>query len=167
MRFDSAAFHHPKADPMARPKKAADRQGHRTKAELVAVPEDGDGIIPEPSDLVLEAGPDTVALWNELWQIGAGHYHSRYDYGAIEQYVVGVARRHSWIKALEKDGHVTRGSMNQLVAHPLVSQLNALEKSLSAMRKELGLNPEARARLNMKIETHERSALEKFQDKYT
>lgn len=151
---------------MARPKKAADRQGHRTKAELVAVPEDGDGIVPEPSDLVLDAGADAVALWDELWEIGKSHYHSQFDYGAIEQYVVGVARRHKWIKGIARDGHVVKGSTGQLVAHPLVSQLNALEKSLASWRKELGLSPEARARLNMKLESHERSALESFQDRW-
>lgn len=100
--------------------------------------------------------PDTLPAearryWAPIWEAGQTAYDPRTDLGIIERYCETRARRDGLLAILERDGFTTIGSQGQVVAHPAARLLDIADGRLQALEDRLGLNPEARVRLNISL----------------
>lgn len=114
--------------------------------------------VPEAPDHLAELG---AALWVDLWEAGGDAYHPPTDRFIIERYCTLHDRRETLMGYVERDGFVVPGSTGQDTLHPAAKELAATEKELRALEDRLGLNPEARARLNIATIEH-KSKLDAF-----
>ena len=131
--------------------------------EAATPPVVAENISPRPSVPSVPAHLEEVgrALWPELWEAGGDAYHPPTDRFIIERYCTLHDRRVTLMSYVERDGFVVPGSTGQDTLHPAAKELAATEKELRALEDRLGLNPEARARLNIATIEH-KSKLDAF-----
>ena len=145
---------------MTRPKPAAPRQGHSS-----SVPEF------RPNHEPVQAPPTPKALksygkklWCQIWHAGRNAYQPETDAHIIERYCSLQERRQDLQAILEAEGYLVTGSTGQPVSHPAAKLLDSIEGRLGPIEDRLGLNPEARFRLNISSVEHT-SKLARFLEK--
>jgi len=100
---------------MSRPVPAETRKGHNGTTPTVPR-----SLTPTPTpDPPSELGPFGVALWTEVWSLGAGVYQAT-DANVIARYCSLSERRHTLLSLVEADGWLTTGSTGQVVVQTCV-----------------------------------------------
>ena len=138
---------------------SANPQGHAAVRPDPTTVERQASYEPPPPPATLR--PEAHAYWAAVWEAGQNAYDGRTDAGIIERYCETRARRDELLALLERDGYVTLGSQGQTVAHPAARLLDIADGRLQALEDRLGLNPEARIRLNISL-VEGNSKLEEF-----
>ena len=129
---------------MTRPVPAETRKGHNGTTPTVARSHAPMPMPDPPSGL----GPFGLALWADVWSMGAGVYMPT-DLQVIARYCSLSERRHTLLGIVEVDGWLTTGSTGQMVVHPAARMVADIEGRLTTLEDRLGLNPEARMRLGL------------------
>ena len=157
---------------MSRPKQPHLRQGNRTKAEqstvevVDSVPGVPDGVpeVPPAPDYLDDVG---TALWDQVWLKAGAAYIAGWDDDVVGQYCTLSSEIWSIERKLNPPNRpaifMTKGSQGQMVIHPLRKHLDRLRADRLRVMKELGMTPEARARLGIAFKKV-RSELEEFLD---
>lgn len=149
---------------MSRIKHPDKREGNPRHA-LTPTPPPPTNLIPvEVPECPVDLGTAGSHLWAELWTFGHGAYNPRSDRHVVARYCQLTERRADMLARLDDEGWTTTGSQGQEVAHPLARMIEALEQRLVTLEDRLGLNPEARIRLNIQSENLRKSALDAFLD---
>ena len=141
---------------MARPVPAEVRKGHNGTTPTVARSHTPMLMPDPPSGL----GPFGVALWTDVWTLGAGVYQPT-DLQVISRYRSLSERRHTLLSLVEAVGWLTTGSTGQTVVHPAARMVDVIEGRLTTLEDRLWLNPEARLRLGITAVEHQ-SRLDAF-----
>ena len=128
---------------------SANPQGHAAVRPGLTEVERAADYTPPPVPATLR--PEAHRYWAAIWTAGQNAYDARTDAGIIERYCEIRARRDELLALLERDGYVTLGSQGQTVAHPAARLLDVADGRLQALEDRLGLNPEARIRLNISL----------------
>jgi len=134
---------------MSRSKPAQDRKGHASTTPVLTRSTEV-VLTPDPPDSLDEYG---VELWNTVWGLGAGLYKET-DFWAIERWADLQSRRQKLLSIIKSEGMMQLGSTGQVVVHPALKMVDAIEGRLPGLEAVLALTPESRARLGLQaIET--------------
>jgi P27 family predicted phage terminase small subunit len=149
---------------MARPKKPAElRQNRETKNLTLASVSDAGLAIPEaPVTLNVKAKKQWAAFWRSP---SATVVNADSDGFAVERWIVYVNEWYDCTKELnKKDAYLVDGSQGQKVINPLARHRAVIETALSALEKQLGLTPAARAQLGIAVNTLKKSSSDLLND---
>lgn len=124
----------------------------RSRAGAPAVP-----IPPVPRGLAA-AGR---AAWRRLWRVGHAWLSWDADLALLTRLCEGYDERATLQAEIAASGRTTTGSQGQLVSHPAVTQLRALEALLTRWEALCGFTPADRSRLGLS-EVQRVSQLEAF-----
>lgn len=142
--------------PAGRPKQPIERTRALARGDGRTV---GGRKIPEPATVVY-VGSDVIpvmpldladrgrAEWHKIWDSGTW-LHPNQDYAWVEQ----VARSYDDIdlfrKRVKHDGLIQKGSMGQVISHPLLADIRKCEDTIRKCLSVLGFSPTDRARLGL------------------
>lgn len=160
---------------MARPRKLTEkRQNRETKDVVLLAPGDNELAIPEPP---VKLNVKALRQWAGFWRSPvASAVNLDSDGFSIERWITYVHEWYDCTKALSKpvkdengkivssDSLLVLGSQGQLVLNPLAKHRQFLETALSALEKQLGLTPAARAQLGINLNTYKKSTNELLTD---
>lgn len=103
------------------------------------------------------------AEWYKLWTAGRW-LRGDQDYHWAEQVVRAYDDMAAFRERVARDGLIARGSMGQVIAHPLIAEIRKCEDTIRRCLSSLGFSPADRARLGLQ-EAKAQSALAGLQDK--
>ncbi|HLW95255.1 MAG TPA: P27 family phage terminase small subunit [Solirubrobacteraceae bacterium] len=95
-------------------------------------------------------GAAGVAAWGSAFA-SAAWLQTEADVALVGQFADLHDERADLIALIAAEGRTTVGSQGQLVSHPAVVQLRAVEASIAKLAATLGLGPQNRARLGQKL----------------
>lgn len=157
--------------PRGRPPKPVERiratsrdAHHKADGRELVVPEHqlaaSGGKIPVAPDELDERG---LREWEHIWSSG--------PWLSVEQdyhWVLAIAHAYDEITEyrakIKADGLIQRGSMGQVIAHPLIASIRAAEGTIMKSLSMIGFSPTDRARLGL-AEVKRQSALQELRSK--
>lgn len=118
------------------------------------------GAIPNPPG---HLQTDGLIQWERVWS--AGHWLlPEQDYHWVAM-IAGAYDEISQYRAkVQYDGLIQTGSMGQVIAHPLISEIRKCESLIMKCLSQIGFSPTDRSRLNL-AEVKEASALVELMNK--
>ena len=104
--------------------------------------------------VVVPAEPDGLAArgseeWVNIWTAGANWLHPTEDYHWVEMIAHAYDEIAHFRSVIAEDGLTQRGSMGQMVAHPLIGEIRRAEATIMKALSTLGFSPSDRARLGL------------------
>lgn len=100
--------------------------------------------IPAAPATLGEAG---VKAWERLWTAGQAWLSPTTDLDVLTRLCEAHDEREAMRDQVAQDGYMVTGSMGQLRAHPLLSEIRALESQMTKWESLCGFTPTDRARL--------------------
>ncbi len=155
--------------PVGRPPKPLERRaleakgdgrtarGRRPGAALALAPAVELPVMPEG------LGERGEAEWYKIWA-AAPWLRPGQDYHWLEQIVRAYDDMAAFRERVAHDGLIAKGSMGQVIAHPLIAEIRRCEDTIRRCLSSLGISPTDRARLGLQ-EAKAQSALAGLQDK--
>lgn len=126
-------------------KRLAGNPGHRPLPDTLAVLPVAEGGIPKaPKGF----GRLAKQEWRRIFTV-AGPWIAPTDVPLVTMFCQGCQEREELRQVIARDGRFAAGSAGQLVTHPAVGQLRALERQLTAWLSLCGFTPSDRARLGL------------------
>ena len=120
-----------------------------------------DAVAPGPPNDLGERGS---AEWVKIWAAGSAWLAPNIDYPWIEM----VCRAYDDIEAfrgkIQADGLIQKGSMGQVVSHPLIQSVRQAEGTIQRCLSILGFSPTDRARLGL-VEVKRESKLQSMMNR--
>jgi len=100
----------------------------------------------------IPAAPDTLGdagqrAWERLWTAGQAWLSPATDLDVLTRLCEAHDEREAMRDQVAQDGYMVTGSMGQLRAHPLLSEIRALESQMTKWESLCGFTPTDRARL--------------------
>lgn len=114
--------------------------------------------VPEPPRGLLKFGKEA---WTRFWRAGGAWLSPEADLTWLLLLCQAHDERGALRRVLRREGHFTTGSRGQLVTHPAVGQLRALEVQITRWLALGGFTPADRSRLGL-AEVRRVSRLEEF-----
>lgn len=100
--------------------------------------------IPPAPDTLAGAG---TAAWERLWTAGQAWLSPATDLDVLTRLCEAHDEREAMRDQVAQDGYMVTGSMGQMRAHPLLSEIRALESQMTKWESLCGFTPTDRARL--------------------
>ncbi|MEU5424020.1 phage terminase small subunit P27 family [Streptomyces olivoreticuli] len=100
--------------------------------------------VPPPPDTLGEVG---ARVWDRLWTAGQAWLSPTTDLDILTRLCEAHDEREAMRDQVAADGYMVSGSMGQLRAHPLLSEIRALEAQMTRWESACGFTPTDRARL--------------------
>ena len=101
--------------------------------------------VPEPPANLEATG---LVEWAKVWT--AGHWLlPEQDYHWVAAIASAYDEIDHYRARIEADGLIQRGSMGQVIAHPLISEVRKCQALIMKCLSEIGFSPSARAKLNL------------------
>ncbi|WP_371646482.1 phage terminase small subunit P27 family [Streptomyces mirabilis] len=100
--------------------------------------------IPAPPDTLGETGE---RAWGRLWTAGQAWLSPATDLDLLTRLCEAHDEREAMRDQVAQDGYMVTGSMGQMRAHPLLSEIRALESQMTKWESLCGFTPTDRARL--------------------
>lgn len=154
---------------MANPRKPSDRRQNRVTKDVGLVPigsPQGLGIdsIPAPRPPV-PVSAKTRRYWDAYWRSPVSQViEPDVDGFLLVRWITYVGEWEDASATLRKEGMTVEGSTGQTVLHPLAKHRATVEAALSAIERELGLTPKARAALGLAVNQFKKSAADLMGD---
>ena len=101
---------------------------------------------PKPPSGLNKTGRD---IWQRTWASCAAWLVLDADYRIVERLCQLADDRQAMRETVKADGAMTLGSTGQWRAHPLLTEIRAIEATMSRIESELGIGPLARKRLGV------------------
>lgn len=99
--------------------------------------------------------------WKRYWSLGPAWLSTTTDLNILTRLCQAYDEREDLREIVSREGYTTRGSMGQLVAHPAVGMLRAIEGQITRWESLCGFTPSDRSRLGM-AEVQRVSKLDQF-----
>ena len=93
------------------------------------------------------------AAWRSCWKAGATWLSPATDSEVVARYCRLLEEQDELLGLIAQTGRTSVGSMGQVVSHPFVDQLRAVEDRTLKLEAALGLSPLYRARLGIAVAT--------------
>ena len=100
--------------------------------------------IPPAPDSLGEAG---ARVWDRVWTAGQAWLSPATDLDVLTRLCEAHDEREAMRDQVAQDGYMVAGSMGQMRAHPLLSEIRALESQITKYESLCGFTPTDRARL--------------------
>jgi P27 family predicted phage terminase small subunit len=110
-----------------------------------------------PGDLGQRGGKE----WDAIWSAGNGWLAPTQDYRWVEMICRAYDDIEAFRRKVKADGLIQKGSMGQVIAHPLIGEIRRAEATIQKCLSILGFSPTDRARLGW-AEIKVRSKLEEM-----
>lgn len=124
-------------------KRRAGNPGKRALPEPVVQLAAVASIPPAPPAL----GETGRAVWDRVWTAGQAWLSPTTDLDVLTRLCEAHEEREAMRDQVAQDGYMVAGSMGQMRAHPLLSEIRALESQITKYESLCGFTPTDRARL--------------------
>jgi P27 family predicted phage terminase small subunit len=105
-----------------------------------------DVIVPVPPDDLADRG---LTEWERIWTAGSSWRAPEQDYHWIAMTARAYDDIDEFRARVNRDGLIQQGSMGQVIAHPLISEIRKCETLIMKCLATLGFSPSDRARLGL------------------
>jgi P27 family predicted phage terminase small subunit len=149
---------------MARPRKASNKRQNRETHDLVVVNEAPPGLDNKLTPPV-ELKPAAAQVWRNFWNSSVSSALDIDSDGfSVIRWITYVSEWFELTDAISGAELLVAGSNGQKVLNPLARRRQAVETALSAIEKQLGLTPTARAQLGLAVSSVKKAAAELLSD---
>jgi P27 family predicted phage terminase small subunit len=94
-------------------------------------------------------GPAGRRCWRRIWALGRAWISETSDLDIATRLAEAHDERQSLRETIAEQGYFTTGSQGQVVSHPAVAQIRALEQLMTRYESLCGLTPSDRSRLGV------------------